>query len=33
MPGHIQAIQLQPEEFERRIVDFFDKYLRWVYNK
>jgi fermentation-respiration switch protein FrsA (DUF1100 family) len=26
--GHIQAIQLQPEEFERRIVGFFDGNLK-----
>ncbi len=26
--GHIQAIQLQPDEFEHRIVAFFDKYLK-----
>jgi fermentation-respiration switch protein FrsA (DUF1100 family) len=26
--GHIQAIELQPEEFERRIVGFFDRHLR-----
>jgi fermentation-respiration switch protein FrsA (DUF1100 family) len=26
--GHIQAIDLQPEEFERRIVAFFDRNLK-----